>query len=327
MSKRVLITGFGALVPAAVADGTAAPEITGFEVPEGAPTFGYELLDFKVEEHFPNIKTYLDRVSALALTGAKLALENAGLRDQTTRPAGLEIGCAYGTTFGGLDSMGLFWKKAKTANPKFAPPLVFTHGYANSPSSLVCIEFGLRGPAATFSGSNLSGVEALQFAFDQIAAANDAGEAACMLVGASEALSAALHAHLNAEKLLSASGKAQVGIIPGEGAVFLVLESEASVAARGRVPLAVLHGVGMAANADWNTARAQAHADSSTPTNVIHTGTGTKGSSNAGQHVHGAEFFSVAPLLGITQACSGKPASIHAEDPAGNVGVLVIREK
>ncbi|MCW8133054.1 MAG: hypothetical protein KIS92_22085, partial [Planctomycetota bacterium] len=245
-----MITGLGYIAAPALADALenrvyeppeVAPEITGFEVPEGAPAFGFETPDFKLEDYCPNITTFVDRTSALALGAAKLALADAGLLDQAARPAS-PIGCAYATTMGCLEAMGIFWKKVKSTNPKFAPPLPFTHSYANSPSSLLCIEFGLRGASATFSGERIAGIEALSFAFDQIAV----GSAEIVLVGASESLTRAVHAHLYSEGRLSASGKLGAwsedndGVVPGEGAAFLVLESEASAQARGRKALAAV---------------------------------------------------------------------------------------
>lgn len=214
------------------------PEITAFETPEGAPAWGFEIPEFSVEKELPHIKTYMDRTSALALVAAKLALADAGLLEREKRPAG-EIGCAHGTALGCLDAMTIFWNKVKTSNPKFAQPLPFTHGYANSPSSLLCIEYGLRGPAATFSGERLAGVEALLFAYDQIAAG--AGE--IILAGASESLSAAAYHHLLASGQLSRSGTWDDGIVPGEGAAMVVLESAASAQRRGAKVLAEVTAV------------------------------------------------------------------------------------
>ena len=257
-SRRAVITGFGLIAPAPFAalmrgetapPPETAPEITGFETPEGAPAFGFEVPEFKLEEHLPNLKTYVDRTSALALAATKLALADAGLLDRATRPAGTEIGCAYGTTLGCLEAMGIFWKKVKSTNPKFAPPLPFTHGYANSPSSLMCIEFGLKGSAATFSGEQLAGLEALLFAVDQIAA----GSAGMVAVAASESLTRAAHAHLHAAGRLSATGRLTAwgaendGIVPGDGAACLIVESAAGAAARGRKAYARIAGVGLAA--------------------------------------------------------------------------------
>jgi len=207
------------------------PEITGFEVPEGAPTWGYEILDLNLEAELPSVKSYIDRTSALALVAGKRALTDAGLIEREKRPAGLEIGCAFGTMMGCLDAMGIFWTKVKTSNPKFAQPLIFTHGYANSPSSLLCIEHGLRGPAATFSGERLAGAEALMFAYDQIS--SGAGEA--MLVCASESLTQAVWNHFYSSEQLKTETKD--GIVLGEGAIALLLESESAAKARGAMVL------------------------------------------------------------------------------------------
>jgi len=256
-SAQAVVTGFGwlaaepfagAMKGGPVTAPEETPEITGFETPEGAPAFGFELIDFQIEEYLPNLKTYVDRTSALALAVSKLALKDAGLLEKEARPHGVEIGCSYATTFGCLEAMGIFWKKVKSSNPKFAPPLPFTHGYANSPSSLVCIEYGLRGSAATFSGQETSGIEALLFAVDQIAT----GAAQIVMVCASESLTRPVHAHLHAEKRLSTSGRLGLwqptndGIVPGEGAACWIVESEASAKARGREPRAMFSAVGLA---------------------------------------------------------------------------------
>ena len=216
-----------------------SPEITAFETAPGAPAWGFEALEFSIQAELPNVKSFVDRTSAFALASGKRALADAGLLDTAQRPAGVEIGCAYGSTLGCLEAMGLFWNKVKATNPKFAPPLPFTHGYANSPSSLLCIDFGLRGSAATFTGEKLAGMEALLFAADHIAA----GSAQIMLVCASDSLTPAAHRHLFATRQLSAAGDWSDGIIPGEGGAALVLESEASARQRGARILAELEGI------------------------------------------------------------------------------------
>jgi 3-oxoacyl-(acyl-carrier-protein) synthase len=243
---------------------TPPPEITAFEIPEGQPTFGFEIYDVPLEREFPHIKSFIDRTSAMAMIAAKRALADAKLenrrpsvpvtpdpspsggRGENVAPLEVEgrgaefpeVGCAYGTTLGCLEAMGIFWNKVKTSNPKFAQPLPFTHGYANSPSSLLCIEFALRGPAATFSGEKLSGIEALTFAVDQIAS----GSGEIVLAGASESLTQAAWAHLLASGQLSKTGTWDDGMIPGEGAAMLVLESEESAKKRGAFVYAEIEG-------------------------------------------------------------------------------------
>ena len=239
-ARRVVVTGTGWQAPPSLEAlltshaPPAPPEITAFEIAEGLPTWGFEVLDLGLERELPHIKSFVDRTSALALVAAKRALADAGLPQSASawgeNTASLPpIGCAYGTMLGCLEAMGIFWHKVKNSNPKFAQPLPFTHGYANSPSSLMCIEFGLRGAAATFSGERLAGFEALLFAFDQIAS----GAAEIILAGASDSLTPAAHSHLYASGQLSATGTWDNGTIPGEGAAMLVLESLQSAQRRG----------------------------------------------------------------------------------------------
>jgi 3-oxoacyl-(acyl-carrier-protein) synthase len=236
-TRRVVITGVGFVAPQPLADIVAnakkphydPAEITAFELPEGAPTAGYEVLDFNQETELPNIKSFIDKTSAFALGAGKRALADAGLLDREKRPAEIEIGCAYGTMMGCLEAMGIYWTKVKTSNPKFAQPLTFTHGYANSPSSLLCIENALKGPAATFSGERLSGAQALLFAYDQIV--RGSGEA--MLVCASESLTQAAWNHFHSTNALPKEGL-------GEGGIALVLESAENAAKRGAKVLSEL---------------------------------------------------------------------------------------
>jgi 3-oxoacyl-(acyl-carrier-protein) synthase len=223
------------------------PELTAFEVPSGAPAWGFEVLDLPLEKELPNIKSFIDRTSALALLAAKPALADAKLLPGGDAAAAdsmrvsSETGCAYGTMLGCLEGMSIFWNKVKTTNPKFAQPLPFTQSYANSPSSLLCIQYGLRGPAATFSGERLAGIEALQFAFDQVRS----GDGDIVLAGASESLSLPAFNHLLASGQLSVSGKWEDGAIPGEGAVALVLESAESAQRRGVKAYAEIESVGI----------------------------------------------------------------------------------
>ncbi len=247
-ARRVVVTGLGVIAAPPLnqrLNGERSPapepppEITAFEVPEGAPAWGFEALDFSLEKELPQLKSFVDRTSALAMAAASRALKDAQLADSGARSS--EVGCAFGTMLGCLEAMTIFWNKVKTSNPKFAQPLPFTQGYANSPSSLICIEQGLRGPAATFSGDALAGLQALLFAYDQIA--SGAGE--IILAGASESLTLPVFNHLYASQALSRSGSWADGTIPGEGAAMLVLESEES-ARRRKVPiLAVVEAVAL----------------------------------------------------------------------------------
>jgi len=287
-TPAIVITGVGLVLPPTLTahlDNPAAPapmpppEITAFETPADAPAWGFEIVDFKLDAELPHIKSFVDRTSAFALVAGKRALTQAGLGDKNARPAELEVGCTYGSMFGCLEAMGIFWTKVKTSNPKFAQPLPFTHGYANSPSSLLCIEYGLRGPAATFSGEANAGLEALLFAHDQLA--GGAGEA--ILVCASESLTSALYLHLLAEKKLSATGDPTTGIVPGEGGVALLLETAASAAKRNARVLSTIGQIDVLAG--------RVQLSGPQPLNI------------AEIHRHGGTLFSVDALAAVAGVC------------------------
>ena len=73
LTLKVLITGVGYVTPWVTGSGEIqAPEITGFEVPEGRPAFGFELPDFELETYVPSVQTFVDRTSALGLAAGKL---------------------------------------------------------------------------------------------------------------------------------------------------------------------------------------------------------------------------------------------------------------
>jgi len=146
---------------------------------------------------------------------------------------------------------------------KFAPPLVFSHAYVNTPSSLVCIEFGLSGPGTTFSQGASGALVALGLSRDRLV--RTAGrECAGVLVAASDSLSKALRRHYAAAGELSADGRlapfdaGSPGTVLGEAGAAVTLELEAAARARGAAPFAAVLGWSSAAGAapEQNLARA-----------------------------------------------------------------------
>jgi 3-oxoacyl-(acyl-carrier-protein) synthase len=228
---RAVLTGSGAVFPRGPSeleplDGNGQPG----PAPEGHPVTGFNLKDY-----VPTVTSYVDRCSALAMAASKLALEDAGVleREARERPWGL----VYASHWGCLDSMELFFAKV-AKNPKFAPPLVFSHSYANSPSSLVCIEFGLNGVGATFSEGATGAITALGWARDRLE--RTAGrEVGGVLVCASDSLSKARRRH----------GAADGGIL-GEAGAAVTIETEDAADARGAPAFGVVLG--------WGSARAEA---------------------------------------------------------------------
>lgn len=187
-----------------------------------------EVRDFKLDAILPSIKTYLDRASEFTLAAVHLALEDAGLL-----PVSYEkwrAGVVLGSTFGCLGTMQTFTTLLQQKGPRLANPLLFSHMYVNTPTSLASIEFGLGGHHGTFTGMG-AGAQAWEAALEALAL-----DRADLLVAVGvDAISQPLHDALVATDALG-------GDALGEGACALVLETAAHADARGAagIPLSAV---------------------------------------------------------------------------------------
>ncbi|MEN6301094.1 MAG: beta-ketoacyl-[acyl-carrier-protein] synthase family protein [Armatimonadia bacterium] len=200
-------------------EGRRAPErLTGHGLPLLA-----ECLDFVVEDYLESEKTYLDRCSELALAACALAWEDAGLDWRELEHE--RVGLCLGTAFGCLDSMANMTARVQSKGVRFGSPVIFTHSFANTPTSLAAVEYDLQGPTSTFCVGDVSAASALDYAWRIIAD----GRAEVVLAGGVEALS---------EPLLRYLAQVQPDYVPGEGACLLVLECAEHAARRGAKALA-----------------------------------------------------------------------------------------
>lgn len=180
-----------------------------------------ECLDFIVEDYLESEKTYLDRCSELALAACALAWDDAGL-DWRSLDREL-VGLCLGTAYGCLDSMKNMTDRVQGKGLRFGSPVIFTHSFANTPTSLAAIEYEMQGPASTFCVGDVSAGSAIDYAWRLV---RD-GRAEVMLAGGVEALSVPLLA-----------GIPPSVSVPGEGACLLVLENLEHAQRRGATPLA-----------------------------------------------------------------------------------------
>jgi len=224
---RAVLTGSGVIAPQGIS------ELETLELPDGSnvPARGYRVQDFDLKSYVATVTSYVDRCSALGLAAGKLALDDAGVPEKDARSG--DWGLAYATAWGCLDSMALFFEKV-ARKPKFAPPLVFSHSYANSPASLICIEFGLCGVGATFSEGATGALTALGWARDRLERTGGS-EVGGMLIAASDALSKPLRLHYASSEL-----------VLGEAGAGATLELEDAVIARGGNFFAAVCGWGSA---------------------------------------------------------------------------------
>jgi len=188
------------------------------------------------------------RCSAFAVAAARMAVQDSGISPEQI--AGERTGVVIGTTMGEANVLGELHKAwihqgveaVDTAKiPQYGTTLLPIH---------VARAFGARGMVQTLPAACAAGNYAIGFAADQIRA----GRADVAITGAVEIiekLEFAGFARLGAmaPELCRPFDKNRKGLILGEGASMLVLESEESVVRRGATPLAEIGGYGLACDA------------------------------------------------------------------------------
>jgi len=255
MSRRVLITGVGAVTPLGVG---AARLLERWAAGECGIEEGVGRCDeYRPEEVLDKKEIRrMDRFVQLAIGACEEALEQAGWKDGA--PVEPErVGCIVGTGIGGLGSLEhehvtLLENGAKKVSA-LAVPLMM----ANAGTAGLAMRYGLRGPAFSTVSACAAGADALGTAARMIRA----GDADAMVAGGAEAtLTPLATAAFRRMGATSESGisrpfdRRRDGFVMGEGAALLVLESEESAQARGAEPLGELLGYGASSDAYHLTA-------------------------------------------------------------------------
>ena len=182
----------------------------------------------------------LSRTSLMGILALEEALAEAGLKDL----AGVPL--ISGTTVGGMD-------KTEVTFPAYSP----LHD-CGATTDAIAAHFGGAPFATTLSTACSSAANAVIFGANLIRS----GQAEIVAVGGSESLSD-FHLHGFGSLMILDTAPCRpfdatrAGLNLGEGAAFLILESEASMKRRGAASLAVLSGFGNACDAFHQTASSE----------------------------------------------------------------------
>ena len=192
----------------------------------------------------------LNRADNLALRAAREALAQAGL---TCLPEG--AGIALGAGVGGLPESEAVFLAAPDAGRLNGFLRAFASHLPATTADVLGAEFGGGGPRISVANACTSSAVAIGMGGLWIAS----GRCECVLAGASDALSRLTVGGFNALRVVSPDrpkpfDRNRSGMVIGEGAAFLVLESPESADVRGAKPLATLNGVGLSADAFHATA-------------------------------------------------------------------------
>ncbi len=266
--EKVVITGLGAVSPLglsaelswhnALAGVSGVAPITLFDTTEWAVKIAAEVKDFDPARLIGlRASRRYSRFEQFALVAAREAMQHSGL--QVTEANADRIGAIISSAVGGIEAIQNAIYTLKDKGARRVSPFAIPMMMANGAAGLVAIEYGLRGPSFSVTSACASGADGLGTAWRlirhgliDVAVAGAAESTICEIgVGAFDRLGAMTHRTDGVPQPFDAE---RDGLVMGEGAAILVLESESHARARGAEILAELAGYAATADAYHITA-------------------------------------------------------------------------
>lgn len=213
-------------------------------------TSGAEVKGFDPAAHFSLKEAdMLDRFAQLAVVAAREAVVHSGL--EWTAALRDNSAIVTGSCIGGqaTEDQG-FHDVYKMGRPR-VHPMTIPKTMANAGASAISLEFGITGPAFTIATACASSAHAIGQAFLMVRS----GMCNLAITGGSEApFSYGILKAWEAMRVVSPTvcrpfSKDRNGMILGEGAAMLVIESLEHALARGATPLVEIVGFGMSSDA------------------------------------------------------------------------------
>ena len=273
MSRRVVVTGMGAITPI----GNSVDEFWN-AVKEEKIGFG-EITRFDASEYKAHVaaevkyfdgKNYMDAKTAkrmelfcqYAVAAAKEAIEDAGLDMEKEDP--YMVGTAVGSGVGSLQSMEREHTKLVEKGPGRVNPLLVPMMICNMAAGNVSIQFGLKGKSinvvtACATGTNTIGeaFRSIQYGEADVMVAGGTEGSVCPIGIASFAALTALSTESDPTKCSLPFDKNRSGFVMGEGAGIVVLEELEHAKKRGAKIYAEVVGYGCSSDAYHITSPAE----------------------------------------------------------------------
>jgi nodulation protein E len=209
-----------------------------------------EIKDFDPAAHFPEKRAGLmDRFAQFAVVAARSAVADARLK--ITEALALETAVVIGTGIGGHATLDESYLKVYGQGAQRVHPFTIPRLMANAGASHVSMDLGIKGPTWTVSTACASGSHAIGQAFQMVRN----GQAPIALCGGAEApITFGSIKGWEALRVLTSDtcrpfSKSRSGMVLGEGAAILVLESYEHAVARGAPIYAEVSGFGCGADA------------------------------------------------------------------------------
>ena len=258
--NRVVITGIGVVSPvgltnaefwSALVEGRSGiGPITIIPTERLTATIAAQALGFDPAAHFGAKRAgTIDRVAQFAVVAARSAVRDAGL--EIDEALALETATVVGTGVGGQNSQDDSYHRLYAENARKLHPLTIPRLMINAAVSHVSMDLHLKGPAYSVASACASGTHAIGLAYQmlrsgQAPVAITGGADACVTVGTIKGWEAL---HVLSNDTCRPFSKNRSGLVLGEGAAIIVLETRDHALARGARVYAEILGFGMSADA------------------------------------------------------------------------------
>lgn len=265
MSRRVVVTGFGAVTPignnvddfwAAVKAGKIGfDHITKFDTTDYKCHIAAELKAFNPQDFMDRkAAKRMEPFSQYAVAAAKQAIDDSGLDIEKEDP--YMVGCAIGSGIGSLQAMERETQKLYEKGPNRVNPLLVPLMICNMAAGNVSIQFGLKGKSindvtACATGTNTIGeaYRSIQYGEADVMVAGGTEGSVCPIGIAGFTALTALSTVDDPAKCSLPFDKNRSGFVMGEGAGVVILEELEHAKARGAKIYAEVVGYGCSSDA------------------------------------------------------------------------------
>lgn len=265
MSRRVVVTGLGAVTPignnvddfwASVKAGKIGfDHITKFDTIDYKCHIAAELKDFNPQDFMDRkAAKRMEPFSQYAVAAAKQAIDDSGLDIEKEDP--YMVGCAIGSGVGSLQAMERETQKLYEKGPNRVNPLLVPLMICNMAAGNVSIQFGLKGKSindvtACATGTNTIGeaYRSIQYGEADVMVAGGTEGSVCPIGIAGFTALTALSTVDDPAKCSLPFDKNRSGFVMGEGAGVVILEELEHAKARGAKIYAEVVGYGCSSDA------------------------------------------------------------------------------
>jgi 3-oxoacyl-[acyl-carrier-protein] synthase II len=264
LSDRIVVTGLGVVTSIGagrelfwknlLAGCSGVGPVAAFDTSDFPVHLGAEVKNFEPEDYVFNLfPSQIDRASQFAVAAARLAVSDAALPMSDSQAD--DFGIVVGTTSGEPRAIERFDDHYVAGDlDKVGPDFISTYPCSVLATHVAC-ELGLGGEVVTIPTACAAGNHAIAYAFDVLRS----GKAQLMLAGGADSFSRITYtgfARLGAiaPELCQPFDLNRKGMIPGEGAAFLVLERFDHAQNRSARLYAEVAGYGLSCDAHHMTA-------------------------------------------------------------------------